>query len=155
MVWYWIDNRLVVKMAVTLDISAAPTDADLAIVGGELAAFNDADVGPSEKLPLAIFVRNETGDVLGGLSGYTAWGWLYVQWLWLSQELRGQGLARKLLAAAESEAIARGCHASYIDTFNPDARKAYERQGYSAFGELSDFPKGRTRVFLQKQLSPR
>ncbi len=89
----------------------------------------------------------------GGLSGYTAWGWLFVQWLWLPEDLRGQGLAARLLAAAEDETRRRGCHGAWIDTFNPQARRAYERQGYEAFGELPDFPPGRSRVFLKKQLS--
>ncbi|ASY69842.1 hypothetical protein SFHH103_02207 [Sinorhizobium fredii HH103] len=48
----------------------------------------------------------------------------------------------------------RGCHSAWIDTFNPAARRAYERQGYVPFGELPDFPKGRNRVFLKKALSP-
>ena len=39
-----------------------------------------------------------------------------------------------------------------IDTFNPKAAKAYERQGYWPFRVLPDFPVGRSRVFLQKKL---
>jgi predicted GNAT family acetyltransferase len=57
-----------------------------------------------------------------------------------------------MLAAAEVEAKARGCHGAYIDTFNPVALKVYRRAGYVPFGELRDFPKGRTRTFLQKSL---
>ena len=87
-----------------------------------------------------------------GISGYTAWGWLYVQWLWIAEDQRGKGLAGQMLGAAESEAKRRGCHGSYIDTFNPVALKVYQRAGYVAFGTLADFPEGRTRTFLQKRL---
>ena len=138
--------------AISLEISANPTDTDLAMISKGLTAFNIADTGPPEKSPLAIYVRDQTGTIQGGLSGNTAWGWLYVQWLWLAEHMRGQGLAGKLLATAEAEAIVRGCHGAYIDTFNPSALKAYERQGYRVFGELADFPVGRTRTFLQKPL---
>ena len=61
----------------------------------------------------------------------------------------------RLLEAAETEAIARGCHGAWIDTFNPQALRAYQRQGYAIFGELPEFPIGRSRYFLQKKLSPR
>jgi len=47
---------------------------------------------------------------------------------------------------------ARRCHGAYIDTFNPVALKVYRRAGYRPFGELPDFPKGRTRTFLRKAL---
>lgn len=99
-----------------------------------------------------MFVRDEHGAVVAGISGYTAWGWLHVQWLWVDERLRGQHMAGRMLDAAEQEAVARGCHGALIDTFNPKAVKAYERQGYRPFGELPDFPIGRARVFLQKKL---
>ena len=135
-----------------LTVTATPSPAELEAIGGGLAAFNEADVGPAERTPLAVVVRNEAGTIVAGTSGYTAWGWLYVQWLWVAEAQRGQGLAGRMLAAAEEEARARGCHASYIDTFSPVALKAYERAGYVPFGKLDDFPTGRTRTFLQKRL---
>jgi GNAT superfamily N-acetyltransferase len=122
------------------------------VIGGRLTAFNEADVGPAERRLLAVVVRDEAGSIVAGVSGYTAWGWLYVQWLWVAEEQRGAGLAGRMLAAAETDAKARGCHGAYIDTFSPVALKAYQRAGYLPFGALEDFPPGRTRTFLQKRL---
>lgn len=136
----------------TLTVTAAPTSTELETIGGGLAAFNESDVGPAGNTPLAVLVRNETGTLVAGISGYTAWGWLYVQWLWVSEDARGQGLAHQMLEAAEGEARKRGCHGAYIDTFNPVALDVYERAGYVAFGQLRDFPMGRTRTFLQRAL---
>lgn len=135
-----------------LSLTATPTPDELGIVSGGLAAFNEADVGPADRMPLAVLVHDDFGAVIGGLSGYTAWGWLYVQWLWLGESLRGQGLAGRLLSMAEEEARARGCHGSYIDTFSPVALKVYQRAGYKPFGALDNFPQGWTRTFLQKAL---
>lgn len=140
--------------AVQIETLENPQAEDLAFLGRQLAAFNDADVGPSERRSLAVFVRGPAGEILAGLSGYTAWGWLYVQWLWVSELLRGQGQAAALLDAAEAEAIRRGCHGALIDTFSPVAEKVYRRQGYDVFGTLPDFPIGRSRSFLQKRLAP-
>lgn len=140
-------------MSAKLEVTDRPDAADLATVGNNLAAFNDADVGPSERRALAVFVRDEADSVVAGISGYTAWGWLYVQWLWVDESLRGEGLAGRMLQAAEDEARARGCHGALIDTFSPVAEKAYRRAGYEVFGTLTDFPIGRNRSFLQKRLA--
>lgn len=134
-----------------LTLTSEPTTDDLAELGDSLAAFNDSDVGPSGRLPLLAQFRE--GEVLlAGLSGYTAWGWLYVQWLWIAETHRGQGLAGKLLAAAETEARLRGCGSAHIDTFNPQALHVYQKAGYTVFGTLPNFPHGRTRSFLCKVL---
>jgi GNAT superfamily N-acetyltransferase len=135
-----------------ISVTATPDTLDLAAISEGLAAFNDADVGPADRVPLAVIVRGAAGQLTGGISGYTAWGWLYVQWLGLEAGLRGQGRAGNMLAAAEAEARARSCRGAYIDTFSPVALKVYRRAGYEPFGELKDFPAGRTRVFLQKKL---
>lgn len=139
--------------ALTISVSEDPTPEDLERIGRELTDFNTADVGPAERRPLAVLVRDAAGDLVAGISGYTAWGWLYVQWLWVSTDRRGQGLAGCMLEAAEAQARSRGCHGAYIDTFNPQALHAYEKAGYAVFGALADFPIGRTRHFLSKSLT--
>jgi len=128
-----------------------PDAGDLARLGERLAQFNESDVGPSGRQALAVFVHAEQ-DLVAGLSGYTAWGWLYVQWLWIAEDRRGQGLAGRMLAAAEAEARQRDCHGAYIDTFSPQALHVYQKAGYTVFGALADFPPGRTRSFLSKAL---
>ena len=105
-----------------------------------------------DRQPLAVLIRDTDGKVTGGLSGFTAWGWLFTQMLYIPDTLRGTGMAGNILAKAEEEAKARGCRGAWIDTFNPQALRAYLRQGYEVFGELEDFPEGRTRSFLRKIL---
>lgn len=139
-------------MKIDFELTAEPKPEDLAQLGDRLMAYNDAEVGPANRTALAVFVRDEENAIVGGISGYTGWGWLYVQWLWIDGSLRGQNIAARMLQAAEAEAVRRGCHAAYIDTFNPVALKVYQRQGYSPFGTLQDFPMGHVRTFLAKSL---
>jgi GNAT superfamily N-acetyltransferase len=136
-----------------LALTDTPGESDLAAISSGLTDFNAADIGPSGRRTLAILIRDETGNTIGGISGYTGWGWLFTQWLFVPDVLRGQGMAGKMLDLAEAEAILRGCHSAWIDTFNPQALRAYQRQGYKVFGELPDFPPGRSRCFLQKRLN--
>jgi GNAT superfamily N-acetyltransferase len=136
----------------TTELTATPSQDDLALILAKLTAFNEAEVGPSERQPIAVLVRDDDGHTIGGLSGYTAWGWLFTQLLFIPGDLQGQGMAGRLLCEAEDEARRRGCTGAWIDTFNPNARKAYIRQGYEVFGELPEFVAGRTRSFLRKAL---
>lgn len=137
-----------------IEVTDTPSESELAAISEGLTAFNTIDVGPSGRQSLAVLIHDDAGKTIGGISGYTAWGWLFTQWLFVPESLRGQGMAGKLLDAAEAEASTRGCFGAWIDTFNPQALKAYQRQGYTIFGELPDFPAGRSRFFLKKTLSP-
>lgn len=138
--------------AFSLDLTDKPAADELAVILDGLSAFNEQDVGPAERVPLAILIRDETDRAIGGLSGYTSWNWLFTQLLFIPETLRGQGMASKLLTAAEDEARARGARGAWIDTFSPTALKAYMRQGYQVFGEIPNFVGERSRFFLKKEL---
>ncbi|MEV4605923.1 GNAT family N-acetyltransferase [Neorhizobium sp. LMR1-1-1.1] len=135
-----------------IDVTASPSGEDLDAILKSLTSYNEQDVGPADRIPLAVLIRDEEGKTIGGLSGYTSWGWLFTQLLFIPEQLRGQGMAATLLQQAETEARRRGCRGAWIDTFNPKALKAYQRQGYEIFGELPAFVGERTRTFLKKTL---
>ncbi|HEV2146876.1 MAG TPA: GNAT family N-acetyltransferase [Longimicrobiaceae bacterium] len=108
------------------------------------------DVGSRDYRPLALALRAPDGALLGGLYGATTWGWLLVDGLWVAEELRGRGLGRRLLLAAEAAAVERGCRGAWLGTFDFQARGFYERLGYTVFAELPDFPPGHTHYHLRK-----
>ena len=121
---------------------------------GPLVAYNERQTGISDFIPLAIVLADASGQTVGGLWGRTAFGWLFVELLFVPESLRGQGVGRELMHRAETEAITRGCHAAWLDTFEFQARGFYERLGYTCFGELNDYPPGFSRYFLRKVLTP-
>jgi len=82
----------------------------------------------------------------------TYWNWLFINLMWLPEDLRGQGYGQKLLALAEEEGHHRGARFSYLDTFSFQAPEFYKIFGYQEFGELEDFPPGHTRHFMKKDL---
>jgi GNAT superfamily N-acetyltransferase len=47
-----------------------------------------------------------------------AFDWLFVQWLWVAEPYRSQGIGSRLLAGAEPAAREKGCRAAYLDTFS-------------------------------------
>lgn len=82
----------------------------------------------------------------------TYWQWLCIVVLWVHESFRGAGYGKALLAAAEQEAVKRGCQYAYLDTFSFQALEFYQKRGYVVFGELPNFPQGHSRYFLKKEL---
>jgi GNAT superfamily N-acetyltransferase len=119
-----------------------------------LVEFNHRRMGkPETYRPLVILLSPpESDEIVGGLYGSTAFSHLWVDVLFVPESVRGLGIGRKLMAAAEAEAVQRGCRAAVLDTFSFQARGFYERLGYSVFGMLSDCPPGHSRFYLTKRL---
>jgi GNAT superfamily N-acetyltransferase len=138
------------RLAITLDLT--PRTEDIAQVRGGLMAFNEAAVGRTVIQPLALYIRGDDGRIRGGLVGYTAWDWLYVELLWLEESLRGAGYGAALLAEAERIARDAGCVAVRLDTYEFQARPFYERHGYTVYGQLDGYPAGTRQYSLKKML---
>jgi GNAT superfamily N-acetyltransferase len=144
-----------------LSVSDRVDDATLARIEAGLAA-SDPTVGPYVRAPLAVLLHDAerdgtaalVGGLIGGLIGETVWQWLSVRLLWVDPARRGAGHGRDLLAAAEAEAVRRGCHHARLDTFSFQAAGFYERCGYRQVLALDDFPRGHQRLFYVKSLDP-
>lgn len=135
-----------------IEICAGEAAAEEAAIRAALAAHNAEAGWPHAPEPLRVALRDEAGDVVGGLVGTINWRWLWVQALALPRALRGQGLGSRLLAAAEAEARARGCVGARLDTYSFQARGFYAKQGYREAGRIEDCPPGHTRYTMAKRL---
>ena len=120
-----------------------------------LVAYNRDKIGRDDHRPLILTIEDSDAQVVGGLCGRTAYDWLFVELLFVPESLRGRGVGKDLLSRAEREAITRGCHSAWLDTFEFQARGFYERLGYTCFGELANYPTGSTLYFLKKTLISR
>jgi GNAT superfamily N-acetyltransferase len=134
----------------SIAVADQPSPDDLRIVEQGLAEHGESRSEPRNARPLVIFLRDDGGGVVGGLRAVTVWGWLEIKWLWIAELHRRQGHGRRLVAAAEREAVGRGCRHAWLDTFDFHAPEFYARLGYTVFGTLEDFPRGHTRYFLRK-----
>jgi GNAT superfamily N-acetyltransferase len=125
---------------------------DATFVRDGLALFNVAVTGDAYYSPLAIFLKDERGAVLGGALGHVWGGWLDLDTLWVAEPFRGQGHGAKLLRAAEDEARTQGCHGVFLTTFSFQARPFYEKFGYEVVADIPDYPKGHSHHVLKKKL---
>lgn len=123
-----------------------------AMIAAPLHEFNLRAIGTYHFKPLCIAIKDEHQNIVGGLWGHTACGWLYTELLVVPEASRGAGLGTQLMNIAEAEAIQRGCHSAWLDTHEFQAKGFYEKLGYTEFGRLENFPTGYARHYFQKQL---
>lgn len=81
--------------------------------------------------PFSIFIKDQKQSILGGVSGVTFYGSLYIDSLWIHSSLRGQGLGTKLVREAEKIGKERGAHFATLNTMDWEALPFYEKLGYS------------------------
>jgi ribosomal protein S18 acetylase RimI-like enzyme len=137
-----------------LRIEETPRPEDVAALNDRLYRHNAAVTGCDDGRWLAIFVRDRASAIVAGLHGWT-WGRTgFVQTLWVREDLRGRGLGRRLLTAAEAEAARRGCREMQLDSHSYQAPGFYRRLGYEQIGELPGWPGDTTRIYFRKPLQP-
>ena len=138
-------------MPATLTLSNAPEPDAARLIGGGLNAFNDAVVGYADRQPLHVIVRDpNSNDIVGGISGSTSLGLLFINLVYLPEHLRGSGIGARMMAMAEDEARRRGCKAGVLYTISFQAPGFYQRLGWRVFGDIPCDPPGTSRVFLTK-----
>ena len=135
-----------------LIIEEHPDPRDLDFVGDQIDTFNIAVTGIDDWRVLAIFVRDDAGRIAAAVTGGTWAGYLEIKDLWVHKDLRGQGLGRRLLLAAEQEARARGCAQVLLDTHDFQAPEFYKKLGYAVFGVFEGIGGRYNRYYLRKQL---
>jgi GNAT superfamily N-acetyltransferase len=106
-----------------LTVSSEPEPAAEKVVGDGLNAFNDATVGYADRLALHVIVRDsDSGKIVGGISGRTSLGLMFIDLVYLPEALRGHDIGTRMMAMAEEEARRRGCRGGVL------TRSAFRRQ---------------------------
>ena len=136
---------------ITLEENASADD--LRVVSDGLEAGVAKLFADKCRTDVAFFVRDERGRIVGGVNGnHGTFGWLYVNALWVHDDLRGRGFGRQLMEKIEAEAARHGCKNAFLNTMSFQAPEFYKKLGYTVFAELEDFPGEHSRIFLRKKL---
>lgn len=130
----------------------APAEADVQFVLEQLIEYNLAQTGLRDYQPLAVFLNDDGGDIVGGLTGFTWGGTLKIEILWVREDQRGSGYGARMLAMAEDEARRRGCRQAILDTHSFQAPEFYPKHGYTQCGVADDWPRGHKQYYFQKRL---
>jgi GNAT superfamily N-acetyltransferase len=135
-----------------LEVQEPPTaESRQHVIDGLLAHFAER-FGDAGFRAVGFFLRDDSGDVVGGLTGRFRWGWLYVETLWIAKPLRRSGQGARLLGEAEAYARAHGGVAAHLECA-ADALPFYQRHGYELVGVMEEFPiPGERQHFMRKWL---
>jgi len=136
-----------------LIIEEHPDQRDLDFLEDQINTYNVAVTGIVDWHPLAIFVRDDDEQIVAGINGGMWGGYLEIKNLWVCEDLRGQGLGRRLLLAAEQAARARGCAQVLLDTHDFQAPEFYKKLGYTVFGIFEGIGGRYNRYYLSKKLT--
>ena len=112
--------------------------------------FNFKMMGEEKSKPLMVVIRDDSGEIVGGIAGRTIYHQFLIEVLWVHDDKRGQGLGIQLMELAECEAKKRGCIAAQVDTLSFQAPRFYEKMGFQIVGNVSGVKDSPDRYFLLK-----
>lgn len=136
----------------SLLIETQPARQDVDFLEDQIDSYNIAQTDIDFGGWLACFVRDDQGQIVAGLYGYTWGDCCEIQYLWVHADLRGQGYGTRLLRAAEQEAIKRGCTQVVLDTHSFQAPGFYRDRGYEIVGIVDGCPRQHQKIYLKKRL---
>ncbi|MGV7962670.1 GNAT family N-acetyltransferase [Photorhabdus tasmaniensis] len=145
-------NQAILPTGFTITNSDKSDNLARARISDLLDHWNVEQTGKADNQPLDFYIRDQDGEVIGGLVGRTSLGVLFINYFFLPVSLRRRGTGSELLRRAEEKARLRGCHIAMLFTMSIQAPDFYLKHGYTIFGEVSCQPTGNARIFMQKKL---
>ena len=121
-------------------------------IGELVRSYNRSKREAAESEPLNLYVEDDSGELLAGLVAETFGNWLEIEYLFVKEELRGQGIGSQLLQQAESEAKKRNCRFSFVNTYQFQAPAFYQKHGYQEVFTMKYYPYTGQRHYYQKVL---
>jgi GNAT superfamily N-acetyltransferase len=115
--------------------------------------FNSAATGYFDAQSFGASQRDEHGNVVAGITGYTWGGCCYVSYLWVGEAYRGHGVGASLLKHAESHARLKGCTVAILSSHSFQSPAFYAHHGYRPRAVVEGHPPGHSSVFLTKNLA--
>ena len=122
-------------------------------LGRDYAASSQTLADPVKEVYVAVagdqiagfLILNMTGEFVG-----------YIQSVCVAPEMRGQGIGTQLMQHVEARIFRERPNAFICaSSFNPAARRLYERLGYALVGELCDYViPGHSEFLLRKTIGP-
>ena len=122
------------------------------VIGDLIRSYNRSKREAAESEPLNLYVEDDSGELMAGLVAETFGNWLEIEYLFVKEDLRGQGIGSKLLQQAESEAKKRNCRFAFVNTYQFQAPAFYQKHGYKEVFTLKDYPYTGQRHYYQKEL---
>lgn len=118
----------------------------------EIYKHNSVKINRSDGAIFSRVIKDENGEIIAGVTGWTWAGACEITLLWVHENLRKRGIGKLLLRAAEEEARSKKCSAILVRSYSFQAPQFYERHGFQTEHIMDNFPKGFRYYILTKQI---
>ena len=119
-------------------------------VEARLYEYNQQSTKQDDGQGLGFVLRNDIGEMIGVVAGYTWSGISELKQMWVDEAHRGRGCARALLDAFVAEARVRGVRRIWVASYDFQAPGMYEKAGFRRMAEFEGWPEGHANVVLCK-----
>lgn len=143
----------------------SPDQPEVIALIAELDAYQDGLYPPESRYALDLaallqpnvrfmVARDERGCALGCGAMVLYEGYGELKRMYVQPASRGRGLAKRLLAELEAEALTTGCEWARLETgpYQPDALALYAAAGYERRGPFGGYRDDPLSVFMEKRL---
>ncbi|MCJ8324665.1 MAG: GNAT family N-acetyltransferase [Rhizobiales bacterium] len=130
-----------------------PNENDVKTVFNGLVEFNKPVFNDDNLTHIACFCRDDEGKIRGGATGLTVGNIAMIRYLWIADELRGQGIGGQIFETLEAEFKQRGITEIHLDTYSFQAPEFYKKLGFEEVARyVAMKDKNIDKIFLIKQL---
>ena len=95
-----------------------PEKSDVMILQNMIRKYNRQNFETANQTDFAIYIKDDSENVMGGISGEIFGNWMDIEYLVIHESLRRNGLGRDLLKKAEDLAIRSNCKNIFLYTFD-------------------------------------
>lgn len=136
-----------------IEVIPNPTKDDVWYIRKHLQEFNLKHLEVTEDKPFVFFANDdETGERIGGISCTIFGQWMDIDFLWVKESRRGEGIGSALLERSIERARKAGCTHAWVNTFSFQAPQFYLDRGFTKVFEQVNYPKTSSRSFLVREI---
>ena len=128
-------------LAGEFSISDDPSPQELEVLHQGLHGHVVENIGDKYKgMAIRLAAKHASGELAGGLTGFTTINNLILESMWVEEKFRGHGIGSRLLDMAEQMAIKNGCVASQAICLSFQGVQFFSRRGFEIYGISDSYP---------------
>lgn len=104
-----------------------------------LLAFNHPFLGEWKDQTFTIYAEDENKEIIGGICGSYANDYMKVEYVWVDEKYRKQGLGRKIFQQLDEFALAKNCKYIDLETAQFQAKDFYGKLGFNLIATLPNW----------------
>ncbi|WP_422138342.1 GNAT family N-acetyltransferase [Endozoicomonas sp. ALC020] len=133
-------------------LNKKPNEEDISDIRERLKSYNRPFLEGVKDESIVCYCNGLNGEKVAGIVGRIRGKWLLVEYLWVSESQKGNGIGSKLLLNLETHAMSEGCHSSMLHTASFQAEPFYRKHGYKTQMILDDYCENIDVYYMTKQL---